>query len=58
MNEIWANRLIAETKTWAEMPPSRRKAVKDILAARVGNNVIMPEQYETITGEEYTGQAV
>lgn len=58
VNEIWANRLIAGTKTWAEMPASRRKAVKDILAARVESNVITPEQYETITGEEYTGQAV
>lgn len=58
MNEIWANRLIAGTKIWAEMPASRRKAVKDILAVRVGNNAITPEQYETITGEEYTGQAV
>lgn len=58
MNEIWANRLIADTKKWAEMPAYRHKPVKDILAARVGNNVITPEQYETITGEEYTGQAV
>lgn len=57
MNEIWANRLIAGTKTWVEMPASRRKAVKDILAVRVENNVITSEQYETITGEEYTGQA-
>ena len=23
MNEIWANRLVAGTKTWAEMPASR-----------------------------------
>lgn len=58
MNEIWANRLIAETKTWAEMPSYRRAAVKTILAARVANNTITVEQYETITGEEYAGQAV
>lgn len=57
MNEIWANRLIAGTKTWAEMPASRRKAVKEILAVRVANNIITPEQYKTVTGEEYAGQA-
>ena len=28
MNIIWANRLIAGTKTWAEMPASRRAGVK------------------------------
>jgi len=51
MNEIWANRLIAGTKTWAEMPASRRRAVKDILAGRVADNAITAQQYEAITGE-------
>ena len=32
MNIIWANRLIAGTKTWAEMPASRRAGVKKVLA--------------------------
>lgn len=53
MNEIWANRLIAKTKTWTEMPISRHKAVKTILAARVTNNVITIDKYKDITGEEY-----
>lgn len=53
MNEIWANRLIAGTKTWTEVPASRKKAVKAVLAARVEQNEITAEQYQTITGEAY-----
>lgn len=53
MNEIWANRLIAETKTWDEMPASRRKAVKAILAERVKDNAITADKYKEITGEDY-----
>ena len=56
MNEIWANRLIAGTKTWAEMPASRRSAVKAILAQRVEDGEITADQYEEITGEPYNGQ--
>lgn len=53
MNEIWANRLVAGTKTWAEMPPSRRSGVKAVLAERVEREAITAEQYAEITGEEY-----
>lgn len=53
MNEIWANRLIAGTKTWKEVPASRKKAVKAVLATRVEQNEITEEQYQTITGEAY-----
>lgn len=53
MNEIWANRLIAGTKTWAEMPASRQKAVKAILCNRVESNEITADQYKAITGEDY-----
>ena len=35
MDKIWANRLIAGTKTWAEMPARRRPGVKRELAKRV-----------------------
>ena len=38
MNEIWANRLIAGTKTWAEVPASRKGAVKAVLGNRVLGN--------------------
>ena len=51
MDKIWANRLIAGTKTWAEMPISRRVAVKKVLAARVESGEITPEEYQNITGE-------
>ena len=53
MDKIWANRLVAGTKTWAEMPASRRTAVKKILAERVEAGDITPEQYKEITGEDY-----
>lgn len=53
MNEIWANRLVAGTKKWAEVPSSRRTAIKAVLAGRVEDNAITAAQYEEITGEEY-----
>lgn len=53
MNEIWANRLIAGTKTWTELPVSRKKSVKTILANRVKNGIITAEQYFEITNEKY-----
>ncbi len=53
MNVIWANRLIAGTKTWAEMPASRRTGVKRELAKRVAEGEITAEQYKEITGEDY-----
>lgn len=53
MNKIWANRLIAGTKSWAEMPGSRRAGVKRELAKRVTEGKISEEQYKEITGEDY-----
>lgn len=53
MNIIWANRLVAGTKTWAEMPISRRVAVKKVLAARVNKGEITADDYKNITGEDY-----
>lgn len=53
MNIIWANRLIAGTKTWAEMPASRRVCVKKVLAERVNKGEIAAEDYKNITGEDY-----
>lgn len=54
MNEIWANRLIAGTRTWDELPDSRKTAVKKVLIIRVENEEITEEQYKQITGEVYT----
>ena len=53
MDKIWANRLIAGTKTWAEMPISRRVAVKKVLAERVAEGKITAEDYKRITGDDY-----
>lgn len=55
MDKIWANRLIAGTKSWAEMPVSRRAGVKKVLAERVNKNEITAEDYKRITGEDYDG---
>ncbi len=53
MNEIWANRLIAGTKVWANVSASRKSAVKEVLRGRVVEEAITAEQYEEITGEAY-----
>ena len=56
MNAIWANRLVAGTRKWAEVPASRKAGVKAELASRVENGKISAEQYEEITGESYPVQ--
>jgi hypothetical protein len=48
MNEIWANRLIAGTKVWADMPASRRTAVTAILQQRVDNGTITQDDMDRI----------
>ena len=53
MDKIWANRLVAGTRKWAEMPASRRPGVKAELARRVTDGEISEEQYKEITGEDY-----
>lgn len=53
MDKIWANRLVAGTKEWAEMPTSRRPGVKRELAKRVAEGEISEKQYKEITGEDY-----
>ena len=57
MDKIWANRLIAGTKEWAEMPASRRAGVKLELGKRVADGEITAERYKEITGEDYDGYA-
>ncbi len=53
MDIIWANRLAAGTKTWAEVPASRKAGVKRELSNRVEARAISAEKYEEITGEVY-----
>ncbi len=52
MNEIWANRLAAGTKAWAEVPKSRRNAVKAVLESRLESGAITEEQFNAIFAEE------
>lgn len=54
MNDIWANRLIAGTKKWTEVPNVRKNAVMTILAERVEKEIITSARYMEITGKEYT----
>ena len=52
MNEIWANRIIAGTKMWSEVPEVRKADVKAALAARVEAGKISAERYADIIGED------
>ncbi len=53
MDKIWANRLVAGTRTWAEVPAFRKNAVRAVLRDRVAQETITAEQYTEITGEAY-----
>lgn len=55
MARIWANRLEAGTFTWADVPASRKAAVKEVLKGdvRTGHNGMNPARYEEIVGEPY-----
>ena len=50
MNRIWANRLEAGSKTWAECPASRKDAVDAILRKDVEDGKLTTERYTEITG--------
>ncbi len=49
MNEIWANRLIAGTKTWDQVPMNRRDGVTNVLIDRVESGEITQERFDEIT---------
>ena len=53
MNKIWANRLIAGTKTWDQVPASRKDSVLEELKNRVAAGSLTAEKFEEITGEAY-----
>lgn len=53
MARIWANRLEDGTRTWAEVPASRKNAVREVLRGDVASGVISEARYEEITGEPY-----
>lgn len=50
MNAIWANRLVAGTKTWEEVPASRRAGVQEELESRVDSGEITQARMEAIMG--------
>lgn len=52
MNEIWANRLIAGTQTWAKcVRAGRADAVRAVLKDRVNAGTLSEEKYKQIVGE-------
>jgi hypothetical protein len=57
MNKIWADRLVAGTRKWKEVPKSRKTAVKDILLEMVNDGTITKERYQEIVGEKVPAEA-
>ncbi len=53
MNKIWANRLVAGTKVWEDVPASRKNGVLEELRNRVESGEITEERFKEITGEVY-----
>lgn len=50
MDKIWANRLIAGTQLWADVPEKRKAGVLLELQARVAAGEITQEQLDEIIG--------
>ena len=53
MNKIWANRLIAGTKQWEDVPSTRKSGVLAELKDRVADGEITAAKFREITGEVY-----
>ena len=51
MNKIWANRLIAGTQVWSNVPASRKEAVNAILRQYMNENKITEDKYNEIINE-------
>jgi hypothetical protein len=50
MAKIWADRLVAGTKTWAQVPESRKPAVNEVLLEMVAEGTLTEEHYQEIVG--------
>ena len=50
LDEIWANRLIAGDKTWADVPESAKHGVTEELQGRVNSGEITQERMDEIIG--------
>ena len=48
MDKIWANRLIAGTKVWADVPEKRKEGVLAELISRVATGEITQERVDEI----------
>lgn len=48
MDKIWVDRLIAGTKTFKEVPESRKNKVKELLDNLLNNEEITKEEYDNI----------
>ena len=53
MAKIWRNRIIAQTRTFDEVPMTWKNQVKSLLRVDVRDGVITADEYEEITGEPY-----
>ena len=51
MDKIWANRLIAGTKQWQDVPNSRRDSVLQELQSRVASGEITQERLDEIVAD-------
>lgn len=57
MNKIWANRLIAGTKSWEDVIKANRvDGVLEELRRRVEAGEITAAKFEAITGEVYAAE--
>ena len=53
MAVIYYHRILAGTKTYAQVPRTWKAGVKELFVQAVENGEITPEQYEEYIGEPY-----
>ena len=53
MDKIWTNRLVAGTKTWDQVPASRKTGVLAELKDRIAEGEITAAKFREITGKVY-----
>ena len=51
MDKIWANRLIAGSKVWSEVPEKRKESVRSELESRLASGEITEDRLKEILGE-------
>jgi len=53
MAKVYAELLIAKVRVWSTVPEQIKESVKGVLKQYVSEEIITPETYEEIVGEEY-----